>query len=137
MIAVVKAHGAGLVDRAVRKWRRRAAKAYRLQGRLMGHPAERHDRAQPWHSLDGRRQKGPACLDFYRKRLVLWRHATHRVADPAIDQLKPVVRPRLIDALGEAVFDQGGVEQVAGEVAGKGSPGAVGPLQARREAYDQ
>src|ERR1700732_1552719 len=103
----------------------------------MGHPAKRHDRAQPWHGLDGCRQEGPASLDFHRQRLVLRRYATYRVADPAVDQRQPIIGSRLVDAPGKAVFDEGCVEQVAGEIAGKGSAGAVSPLQARRKAYDQ
>ena len=61
----------------------------------------------------------------------------HGIGDPAVDQLQAVVGPRLIGALGEAVFEQRGVEQVAGIVAGEGTAGAVGALHARREANDQ
>ena len=86
---------------------------------------------------DGRDQEWPAGVDFRRQRLVLRRHAAHGIADPAIDQRQPVVGPRLVDAVGKAVFEQRRVEQVAGVVAGEGPPGAVGALQARREADDQ
>ena len=137
MIAVVKFHVAGLVDRAVRERRRGAAQAERLQRRFVRNAAERHDRAQPWHRSQCRDEEWPAGVDLRRQRLVLRRHAVHRVADPAIDQRQPVVGPGLIDALGEAVFEQRGIEQVAGEIAGEGTPGAVGALQPRREADDQ
>src|SRR5271169_2407824 len=92
---------------------------------------------QPWHRLDGRRQEWPAIADFRRQRLVLRRHAAHRIANPAIDQRQPIVRPRLISALGKSVFDQRRVEQVAGKITGKRSSSTVGALQARREADNQ
>ena len=125
------------MHRAVRKRRCGAAKAQRLQRRIMRDPAERHDRAQPRHGLDRRRQKWPAGVDLRRQRLVLRRHAVHRIADPAIDQRQPVVGPRLIDAVGKAVFEQRRVQQVAGVIAGEGPAGAVGALHARREPDDQ
>src|SRR3954447_24893848 len=63
--------------------------------------------------------------------------ATHRVADPAIDQQHPIVRAGLVDALGEAVLDQGRVKQVACEIAGEWTPRAIRALQPRRETNDQ
>ena len=121
----------------VRKGRGGVAQAQRLQCRVMGDPAERHDRAKLRHGRDGRRQELPAGVDLGRQRLVLRRHAAHRVADPAIDQLQSVVGTRLIDAFGKAVFEQGRIEQVAGVVAGERPSGAVGALHARREPDDQ
>ena len=56
------------------------------------------------------------------------------VCNAAIDQCHPVIRPGLINAFGKTIFDQSGVEQVAGIVAGKRAPGAIGPLQSRRKA---
>ena len=61
----------------------------------------------------------------------------HRIGDPTVDQLQAVVGTRLILALGEAVFEQRGVEQVAGIIAGEGTAGAVGALHPRRKADDQ
>ena len=61
----------------------------------------------------------------------------HGIGDPAVDQLQAVVGTRLIGALGKAVFEQRGVEQVAGIVAGEGTAGAVGALHPRRETDDQ
>ncbi len=63
------------------------AKTKGLQGRFMGDPPERHDRAKPGHGGDRRDQELPAGVDLGRQRLVLRRHAAHRVADPAIDEL--------------------------------------------------
>ena len=82
-------------------------------------------------------EKLPAGVDLDRQRLVLRRHAMHRIGDPAVDQLQAVVGTRLIFALGEAVFEQRGVEQVAGIIAGEGTAGAVGALHPRRKADDQ
>ena len=70
-------------------------------------------------------------------RLVLRRHAAHRIGDRRADQLQPVVGPRLETARGEAEADQRAVEQVAGIVAGERPAGAVGAAQAGRQADDQ
>ena len=91
MIAVVKPQSAGLMHRAVPKRRHRGAKAQHLQRRFVRHSAQSYNRAQSWHGLDRRRQKCPAAIDLGGQRLVLWRHAAYRVADPAIDQREPVI----------------------------------------------
>src|ERR1700738_3671573 len=57
VIAVVKFGGAGLMHRAMRKRRRCGPQAQRLQRLFMCDPAERHDRAQVRHGLDGRHEK--------------------------------------------------------------------------------
>src|ERR1700681_1332370 len=71
VIAVVKFGGAGLMHCAMGKRRRGGPQAQRLQRRFMGHPAERHDRAQVWHGLDGRDQKLPTAVDFRTQRTAL------------------------------------------------------------------
>ncbi|MGY4294467.1 hypothetical protein ACVWXN_002562 [Bradyrhizobium sp. i1.4.4] len=103
----------------------------------MRNPSERDDRAQLRHRRQGSPEKLAAGVDLDRQRLVLWRNAMHGIGDPAVDQLQAVVGPRLIGALGEAVFEQRGVEQVAGIVAGEGAAGAVGALHAWCKADDQ
>ena len=104
---------------------------------VMRDAAEREDRAQVLHLGDGRLEKIAAGVDLGRRRLVLRRHAAHRVGDAAIDQRQAVVGPRLVVAAREAEFAERLVEQVAGIVAGEGPAGAVGALQAGREADDQ
>src|SRR5262249_9759051 len=42
-----------------------------------------------------------------------------------------------IVAFGQSMVEQCAIEEVAGIVAGKGPPGAVGPLEARRQPDDQ
>ncbi len=61
----------------------------------------------------------------------------HRIADPAIDQRQPVIGPRLIDAFGKAVFEQRGIEQIAGVIAGERPSGAIGALHAGRQPDNQ
>src|SRR3546814_6621790 len=63
--------------------------------------------------------------------------AFDRIGDATSHQLQAVVRIGLELAPGKAVADQRAVEQVAGIIAGKRPAGAVGTLQARREADDQ
>ena len=72
-----------------------------------------------------------------RRRLVLRRHAAHRIGDAAVDQLKSVVGMRAVLAAREAVARQRLVEQLAGVVAGERPAGAVGALQAGRQTDDQ
>ena len=136
MIAVVKLQGAGLMHGTVHKRRRSSAQAQRLQCRIVRDPSQRYDGAQIGHGLDLSDQIRPAGVDLRRQRLVLRRHAVHRVADPAIDQGQPVIGTSQIDAFGKTIFEQGRIEQVAGIIAGEGTPGAVGALHARREADD-
>ena len=97
-------------------------------------PAQRDDGAQPRHGLDRPQQKLPAGVDLDRQRLVLRRHAAHRIADAAVHQRQPVVWPGVIRAGRKAVVEQRGVEQVAGIVAGEWPPGAVGALDPGGEA---
>jgi hypothetical protein len=137
MIAVVKPEPAGFVNGAMGKGHRRGAQSKRLDSCFMGDAAERHDGAEPRHALDGRQKKRPAIGDFRRKRFVLGRDAVHAIGDAAINQHHAVVRPGLIGAGGETIFDQSGVEQVACVIAGEGAPGAIGALQARREPDDR
>ena len=122
---------------AMLEGRRRALGAERLHRRLMGDAAERHDDAQLLHFRDGGDEKFAAGVDLRRCRLVLRRHAAHAVGDAGVNQLKRVVGARLEGAAGETVFLHGGVEQIAGEVAGERPSGAVGAAQARGEADDQ
>src|SRR5450631_2971521 len=66
VIAVVKFGGADLMHGAMRKRRRGGPQAQRLQRRFMRDPAERHDRAQSRHGLDGRNEELAADVDFGR-----------------------------------------------------------------------
>ena len=69
----------------------------RAQRRFVRDAAEHHDRAQLRHRRDAARQKRIAAgVDLGRRRLVLGRHAVHRVGDARIDQGQPVVRPRVV-----------------------------------------
>ena len=87
------------MHRTVPERRGGGAQPERLQRRIMRDAAERDDRAQLRHLRDRRDQELPAGVDLDRQRLVLRRHATHRIDDPAIDQLQAIVRPRLDNCL--------------------------------------
>ena len=137
VVAVVKLERPGQVNGAVRERRGGAAQFQHFQQAVMRHTAKRDDRAQARHPLDRRGKKRTTRIDLRRQRLVLRRHAAHRVADAAIDQPQSIVGPCLILTFSESVSQQRRIEQVAGIVAGEGTPGAVGALQARCEADDQ
>ena len=83
------------------------------------------------------RQEAPAGGDLGADRLVLGRHAAHRIGDRRADERQAVVGPRLEDSFGEAERDQRPVEQVAGKVAGERPAGSVGAAQAGRQPDDQ
>ncbi len=58
--------------------------------------------------------------------------AADRVDDHRAGERYAVVGPGLVAAGGEAVFDEGLVEQHAGEIAGEGPPVRVGALGGRK-----
>jgi hypothetical protein len=128
VITVVKFEAPGLVDRAVREGYSRAAQLQHLGDGLMGDATERDDDAKVWQAVDRGREELPAIVDLQGQRLVLRRHAAHRIADQAIDQPQAVIGARLVAAPRETVFEQRRVEQVAGIVAGERPPGPVGAL---------
>jgi hypothetical protein len=103
----------------------------------MGDLAQRQDHFDVGQCLQFRFQELAAGLDFRRFRLVLRRHATHRIGDTAIDQFQTVVDALVIGALRQPVLEQGGVKQVAGPVAREGTTRPVGALQSGRQAGDQ
>jgi hypothetical protein len=90
-------------------------------------PAERDDGAELRHFRNRLAEKITAGRDFLRCRLVLGRHAAHRVSDPAIEEREAVVRPRFIGSLREAEILQRGVEKIAGIIPREGPAGAIGP----------
>src|SRR5207237_2983768 len=71
--------------------------------------------------------------DFAAGRLVLGRHAAHRIGDAGIDEFEPVVRMRPIAAAREAITGEGVVKEHACIIAGEGPAGAVCALQSWRQ----
>src|SRR6185312_3974631 len=116
---------------------RRLLRAQRGEDAVVRDTSERQDGLQVSHFGNRRDEEVPARLDLGRRWFVLRRHAAHRVADAAVDEREAVVRMRFVFAAGEAVPQQGLVEQHAGIVAGERPAGAVGALQARRKPDDQ
>lgn len=99
----------------------------------MRDPAERDDCAKIRQSPDRCHEEGTAAVDFRRHRLVLRWHTAHRIGNRAGDEPQAVIALRAINAGGKAVFNQGLIKQIAGEIAGKRPPRAVGAAQSRRE----
>jgi len=125
------------VPRAVTESGRGFPQAEGREHRAVRDTAQGQDRGQPGQGGDFAGEKGIAGLGLDRGRLVLRWHAADRVGDPAVDQLQPVVGPRLEAAAGETFGDQAGIEQLARTVSREGPAGAVGTAQARREADHQ
>ncbi len=117
----------------MRKRKRGKPLAKRTHNGLMRDTAERNDRAKLREGRNGRREKRAAAANFSWRRLVLWRHAAHRIGNRARDKPQTIVAARLIIACGEAEIDQRCIEKIASEIAGKGPPGPIGAAQARRE----
>ncbi len=83
------------------------------------------------------REVSAASRNFRGVRLVLRRHAAHRVGDARPMKLEAVIRTGVVHSRGKAELCQCLVEQAAGMVAGKGAPGPVRAPEAWREADDQ
>ncbi len=126
-----------LVHRAMRKGVAGAPQPLRREHRVVRDGAEREDcaNARPCRQLGG--EKRPAGADLDRVRLVLRRHAAHRVGDAGAAQRQPVLRMGAVITLGKPELQQGPIEQIAGKIAGERSPGPVGAPQTRRQADDQ
>lgn len=98
----------------------------RFHNRLMADMAERQDDPPVWHRRQLRFEKGPAVIELFGQRLVLWRNAARCIGDPAINQGEAVIRRLRIDACGKAEFCQGRVERVAGIIAREGPARSIG-----------
>jgi hypothetical protein len=103
----------------------------------MGDAAERQHRRRRGRRLKLSGEERPAAVDLGAERPVLRRHATHRIGDPAVDQLETVAWIGAVAAAREAEAQQVVVEDQAGVVARERPPGAVGAAQTRSEADDQ
>ncbi len=66
----------------------------------MGDAADRQQRAQTRQSGDAADQELTAGRDLVRRRLVLRRHAAHRIRDHAVDQLECLAARRRRGARG-------------------------------------
>jgi hypothetical protein len=118
---------------AVGEFGARCAARESIQHAVMRDPAERHDGAQAGHFGKRRHKKLPAGGGLRGGGLVAGRHTTHRIDDPAAGQDQAIVRPRAVFAPCQAAFDEGGIEQFSGMIAGEGPARPVGAAQARRK----
>ena len=113
------------------------AHAERRERAVVGNAPERQDGGKARHRGDAAGEERAAGADLGRRRLVLRRHAAHGVGDHAIGERERVVGRCGVASARKAELEQCGVEQVAGEVAGEGSPGAVGAPETGGQAHDQ
>lgn len=122
---------------AMREGKRGQLLAEGPNDRLMGNPAEGNDRAKIRQSRDRCREKRAAAPNFLPHRLVLRRNAAHGVGDHASGEKQAIVGRCSVRARGKPEFDQCFIKKIAGKIAGKGPPRAVGAAQAGREANHQ
>ena len=99
--------------------------------------AEGEDRLEAGPSLQLGGEKRPAGGDLGRLRLVLRRHAAHRVGNAGAAQLQSILWVGLVMADGKARLQQGSIEQVAGKIAGERAAGPIGAAEPGRQADDQ
>ena len=111
--------------------------AERAHSALVRDSAEHNDGPQFFHFGDRWRQKIAAGSYFFRGRLVLGRHAAHRIGDPAVDQFKSIVGMCAVFTARKAELAECLVKENAGIVAGERTAGPIGALQAGCEAHDQ
>ena len=99
--------------------------------------AEAQHDFKSWQAGQTGGEIGAAIIYLGPHRLVLWRHAAHRIGYHAIFQPQPVIYVLVVSAFGKAEFIQRRIQQIAGPIAGERSAGTVGTGHARREADNQ
>lgn len=122
---------------AVGKSSLRRFDARRAQHGGMGNATQRDDDSHSRQRGELSGQVGIAQPDLVRQRLVGWRQTLDCVRDPAVAQPQAVTRGQGFGAARKTVRMQRAVEQDAGVIAGKRSPGAIGAMQSRRQTNDQ
>ena len=79
------------------------------------------------HRRDLSREELTTRRDLRPLWLILRRDAANRIGDPAVVQREAIGSVGAVGTAGEAEIAEGGVEQVAGEVAREGPACAIGP----------
>ena len=98
----------------------------------VGDGAEGEYDAEPGHSGDLSAEKAAASRDFARFRLVLGRHATHRIGNPHPAKLQAVIGAGIVYSFGKAKFAQSVIKHIARIVAGERAPCSVRSSQTGR-----
>src|SRR5262245_40689668 len=111
--------------------------AERAHRGFVGNAAKGNNRAELCHLRNCRSQKVAACSYFRRRRLVLGRHAAHRIGDPTVYEFQSIVGMRPVIAAGKTELEQRLVEQDAGVIAGERAAGTICTLQPGRKTDDQ
>jgi len=137
VIAAEQRNRAELVSATVPERDIRQFASERAHDALMCYAAEGNYGLQLFHLAHCRYKKITTGFYFFRRWFVFWRHAAHRVGDPAVDQLKSIVGMRTVVTARKAELDERVVKQHAGMVARERTAGSIGALQAGREADDQ
>src|SRR5262245_43420407 len=83
-----------------------------IEDRVVGDATDGKERDEIGQRRDAREKKRAAGRDFLGRRLVLRRHAAHRVGDHAIDELKRLWRALLVMPARQTRLEQSGIEQL-------------------------
>jgi len=102
-----------------------------------GYLAETDDDTYARQSLNLMGEVGSAVANLLRERLVAGRGTADHRGDPCMTKLETVVAGYGARFAGEAELVKDRVHEIAGAVARKGAPGAVGSVSAWGEAEDQ
>lgn len=101
---------------------------------FQGDPAEGDDDAEVREGGELVREVFAAVANLVRAGLVGGRSAADGGGDPGMAEREAVVAASGLRAAGEAELMEDGEEEVAGAIAGKGPPGAVGAVRSGSEA---
>lgn len=104
---------------------------------FMGDAPESDNNFEARQGFEARFQECAAGFYFIAYGFVLWRHATHGIGDHAIDQLKAIVRPCLVNATRESEIEKRLVEKITGIITRERTARAVGALKPRRQTDDE
>ena len=125
------------MDPAVGEAARAGAKTECPQHCTVSDQAKREDRTKPGHRRNLGREELAARRYLRPLWLVLRRDAADRIGDAAVVKRKAIGGVGTVGAASKAELTEGGVEQVAGEIAREGPACAVRPAQAGCQADDQ
>lgn len=138
MIAVDKHEPRGQgVQPTMREGKLSSRELERSEHGVVGDRAEDEDGPESRHSSDLGGKEPAAGRNFARLRLVLRRHAEHRIGNSRAAKPKAVIGASIILAFGKAEFAQSIIKQIARVVAGERAPCSVRPSQTGSQTDNQ
>lgn len=103
----------------------------------MRNTSERDEGREARHGAERLREKRAALIDLVGGRLVLRWHTAHGIGDGAFCEGQAVLRLRGIGSLCETETSERLIKEIAGVIAGEGTPGPVRAAHTRCETDNQ